>query len=162
METSEIKHLTLMVDFRDDGLRDVDIPSCFETAKVSWIRKFFDNFHPWKIMAEVFLEGIGGKMLFHPNLKLSKTMFAKVKQSPKFYRDLVFLWDKHSSVLCNQTFTSKTDILEEQIFNNRHLVIKNESFFHKHFYNAGIQKIGQLYKEQGRAKSWRELNHGES
>ena len=36
-------------------------------------------------------------------------------------------------------------------------MIKNESFFHEHFYNAGIQKIGQLYKEQGRAKSWREL-----
>ena len=36
-------------------------------------------------------------------------------------------------------------------------MIKNESFFHEHFYNAGIQKIGQLYKEKGRAKSWREL-----
>ena len=36
-------------------------------------------------------------------------------------------------------------------------MIKNESFFHEHFYNAGIQKTGQLYKEQGRAKSWREL-----
>ena len=156
---AKIKHSTLIGDFRDGGLRDVDIPSCFKTAKVSWICRFFDdNFHPWKIVAEEFLEGIGGKMLFHPNLKLSKTTFAKVKQLPKFYRDLVFLWDKHSSVLCNQTFNSKTDILEEQIFNNRHLVIKNESFFHKHFYNAGIQKIGQLYKEQGRAKSWRELS----
>ena len=41
-------------------------------------------------MAEEFLEGNGGKMLFHPNLKLSKTTFAKVKQLPKFYRDLVF------------------------------------------------------------------------
>ena len=112
---AKIKHSTLIGDFRDGGFRDVDIPSCFETAKVSWIRRFFDdNFHPWKIVAEEFLEGIGGKMLFHPNLKLSKTSFAKVKQL---------------SVLCNQTFNSKTDILEEQILNNTHLVIKNESFF---------------------------------
>ena len=154
---AKIKHSTLIGDFRDGGMRDVDIPSCFETAKVSWIRRFFDdNFHLWKIVAEEFLEGIGGKMLFHPNLKLSKTMFAKVKQLPKFYRDLVFLWDKHSSVLCNQTFNSKTDILEEQIFNNRHLVIKNESFFHEHFYNAGIQKLDNFTKSRG------ELNLGES
>ena len=96
---AKIKHSTLIGDFRDGGLRDVEIPSCFETAKVSWIRTFFDdNFHLWKIVAEGGFEGIGSKMLFHPNLKLSE-----------------------------------------------------------HFYNAGIQKIGQLYKEQGRAKSWREL-----
>ena len=78
---AKIKHSALIGDFRDGGLQDVDIPSCFETAKVSWIRRFFyDNFHPWKIVAEEFLEGSGGKMLFHPNLKLSKTTFAKVKQ----------------------------------------------------------------------------------
>ena len=32
---AKIKHSTLIDDFRDGGLQDVDIPRCFETAKVS-------------------------------------------------------------------------------------------------------------------------------
>ena len=51
----KIKHSTLIENYADGGLRDLDIPSSLTSAKISWIRRLFDNnFHPWKTLAKTF------------------------------------------------------------------------------------------------------------
>ena len=70
----KIKHSSLIGEYKDGGLKDVDIPSSFKSMKVSWICRLFDgNFHPWKLFTEHFLRLIGGKHIFHENLKIAKS-----------------------------------------------------------------------------------------
>ena len=44
----KIKHAILIVDYKDGGLKDVDIDSKFESLKFMWIQKLKDdsNHHP--------------------------------------------------------------------------------------------------------------------
>jgi hypothetical protein len=45
----KIKHTTLINDYEEGGLKDIDIESKFSSLHMSWIRGLFDkNFHPWK------------------------------------------------------------------------------------------------------------------
>ena len=46
---AKIKHCTLIGDYTDGGLKDVDLVSKFTSLKFVWIKKMLDtkNFHPW-------------------------------------------------------------------------------------------------------------------
>ena len=56
----KIKHSTLIGEYADSGLRDLDISSSLTSAKISWIRRLFDNsFHPWKTLAKRLLHKVG-------------------------------------------------------------------------------------------------------
>ena len=47
----KIKHQTLCNDFKDEGLKNVDIEHKIESLKCSWIKRLYDeNFHEWKII----------------------------------------------------------------------------------------------------------------
>ena len=100
---------SLIGEYKDGGLRDVDILSSFKSLKVSWIcRLFEDNFHTWKLFAEHFLRPIEGKHIFHENLKIAKSVDGLVKELPEFYRNLLSVWTQNSHIF----ITSETIILQ--------------------------------------------------
>ena len=44
----KIKHSTLINDYPDGGLKDIDIESKFKALHMSWLTRFHsDNTHPW-------------------------------------------------------------------------------------------------------------------
>ena len=47
----KIKHSTLIADYKDGGLKVVDIDSKFRALKLTWLKRLCDdNEHPWKII----------------------------------------------------------------------------------------------------------------
>ena len=49
---SMIKHETLCNDYKDGGLKNVDIFNKIIALQCSWIRRLFDNpFHEWKLIS---------------------------------------------------------------------------------------------------------------
>ena len=49
--TPKIKHSTLIGDYKDGGLRNVDIRTKMKPLKLTWVRQLCDdNHHPWKII----------------------------------------------------------------------------------------------------------------
>ena len=67
----KIKHSSLIGDWTDNGLRDLDVPSSLTSVKFSWIRRLFDNnFYPQKTLARRLLHKVGGLYIFHFDLKL--------------------------------------------------------------------------------------------
>ena len=54
---AKIKHCTLIGDYTDGGLKDVDLASKFTSLKFIWIKKMLDtkNFHPWVAVADNIL-----------------------------------------------------------------------------------------------------------
>ena len=59
---AKIKHCTLIGDYIDGELKDVDLVSKFTSLKFIWIRKMLDtkNFHPWVAAADNILRSVGG------------------------------------------------------------------------------------------------------
>ena len=65
----KIKHSTLIGNFENGGLKDIDIESKLKALKLSWIKRLSDsNFHQWKTLAAKLLEPVGGTKIFHSNL----------------------------------------------------------------------------------------------
>ena len=84
---SKIKHQTLCNDFKDGGLKNVDIEHKIESLKCSSIKRLYDeNFHEWKIIPIHYISKILGKNFkFHSNLILPLRILGKL---PTFYKDV--------------------------------------------------------------------------
>ena len=135
----KIEHSSLI---GEGGLRDVDILSSLKSLKVSWIRRLFDdNFHPWKLFAEHFPRLIGGQYIFHENLKIAKSVDGLVKKLPEFYRNLLSVWSHNSHILITSEINHPTDVLKQQLFNNKFVLKKKDALFDKDFYTRGLCKV---------------------
>ena len=104
------------------------------SAKVSWILRLDNNFHTWRTLARRLLHKVGGLYIFHFDLKHSEKSLYNVKRLPSFHKVLVLLWEKYSNLLV-QSEVNKKSVLSQAIFNNKNLLIKGESIWHKLLYS---------------------------
>ena len=93
-----MKHSTLIADYKDGGYKDADIETKILSLKVKRVSRLLDdNFHPWKIIPNIFFSMVGrDKTIFHFILRLSEACLAKIKKFPLFYQHLVQIWAKVS------------------------------------------------------------------
>ena len=119
---AKIKHSTLIGNYSDGGLRDIDIDIKIKALQLSWLKRFYDsNFHPWKsIPSYIFGKISACDSLFFPNLMLNKVSDIKI---PKFYQDILSFWSDISS----STPYTASSILSESIWHNRYLQIGNKA-----------------------------------
>ena len=70
---AKIKHYTLIGDYIDGGLKDVDHVLKFTLPKCICIRKMIDtkNFHPWIAVSDNILRNIGGVSVFQSNVSVA-------------------------------------------------------------------------------------------
>ena len=62
---TKIEHTTLIGDYAEGGLKDIDIESKLISIKISWVPRLKDsNFHPWKELATHFLLPLVGGLCF--------------------------------------------------------------------------------------------------
>ena len=96
--TSKIKRNTLCNDYKDGGLKNVDIREKIISLQCSWIKRLYDDsFHEWKIIPLHLISKIfGNSFIFHSNLSFKKKL---IKSFPSFYKEILLNW---------KTFFSKT------------------------------------------------------
>ena len=59
--TPEIKHSTLIGDYAEGGLKNVDINTKLKALKLTWVRRQSDdNYHPWKVLPREYLALVEG------------------------------------------------------------------------------------------------------
>ena len=88
---SKIKHLTLCNDYKNGGLKNVDIELTIISLKCSWIRRLYNEVdHDWKIIPLKYIHNTLGKnFTFHSNLSVpDKTL---IPLTP-FYKDIIKSW----------------------------------------------------------------------
>ena len=97
----KIKHSTLIGNYSDGGLKDIDLTFKLESLKFSWIKRLRDttDFHPWKVLAYLILKSVGGNSIFHSNLSLSKLTKQRIEQLPLFYVDAINLFIHFAFIL---------------------------------------------------------------
>ena len=70
----EIKQKTLRNDYKDDGLKNVDIEHKIASLKCFWVKRLHtENFHEWIINPLHYINNFFGKNFkFHSNLSIPK------------------------------------------------------------------------------------------
>ena len=128
---AKIKHSTLIGNYDQGGLKDIDIETKIKSLQLSWLKRLHDdNFHPWKIIPEKLFFKISplGKNLFYPNFKLPRNI-----KIPTFYAKLLSFWSEFSSAKPLTT----SSMLSECIWNNNLIKIDHNvvspSFFKLNF-----------------------------
>ena len=147
----KIKHSTLMGDYREGGLKDIDIDAKFRSLKFMWIKRLKDsNFHPWKAIASYLLSTVGGDTICHQNLFLSDTFKQKVNKLSQFYSELVSLWETFSK--CKNL--SDDQILGQSLWNNKFICAKLKSLYAESLSKKEIMIIYDLLNRDGVFKNW--------
>ena len=88
---SKIKHSTLCNDYKNGGLKNVDIELKTISLKCSWIRRLYNEvYHDWKIIPLHYIHNTLGKnFTFHSNLSIpNKTLI----HLPPFCKYIIKSW----------------------------------------------------------------------
>ena len=91
----KIKHSTLIGEYYDGGLKDIDIEAKFKALKLTWIKRLCDDSdHLWKIIPTKFLKLPNRNLISHRNFSLDQTALSKIQGIPVFYVDLLRYWSE--------------------------------------------------------------------
>ena len=89
----KIKHETTSKDYRDDGLKNIDISCKIVCLQSSWKRRLYnDHFHEG-ILLHLITVSFGSKFKFHSNIALRKHDLKNLYRSTKIF----FSWKTHFS-----------------------------------------------------------------
>ena len=142
----KIKHSTLIADYKDGGLKVVDIDSKFRALKLTWMKRLCDdNEHPWKNIPQAYLKFPNGDLLFHRNFSTDETFFSKIKGIPKFYVEILKVWENFSE----NSSEDSTVLFSESLWLNRFIKIGNKSVFSKVLSMNNINTVGDIFDNKG-------------
>ena len=124
---AKIKQTTLRNDYKDGGLKSVDIHK-IASLKCSWVKRLYaETFHEWKIIPLHYINKLSGKNFkFHSNPNIPKNILSYFAS---LYKDILKLWSKYYS---NQPFLTST-IVSQYLWFNSLIKINNKVFFHRKF-----------------------------
>ena len=116
-KTPKIKHSSLICDYDEGGLKDIDIKAKIASFHLCWLKRLYaDNFHPWKNIPLKLIEKQYGYHIFFPNAQLKFS-----NHFPKFYHSIAENWSK----IIQDPLTAET-AASQQIWNNFHIKIDGQ------------------------------------
>ena len=129
-------------DYKNGGLKIVDIASFTKSLKTAWIKKYLDdsNRGKWKDFFELELRKYGGKLVFTCNLNKLDTSKLISVQDP-FLQEILEIW---SEVNFDDKIETEQQFFEQHIWHNSLIRIENRPVFYKHLFLHGITKVAQL------------------
>ena len=144
----KIKHSSLIGDYDQGGLKDIDIVTKIKSLQLSWLKRLHDNnFHPWKIIPEHVFAKISplGKNIFYPNFNLPFSV-----KIPSFYAKILEFWSEFSSA----TPITPSSMLSESIWYNSFIKIDNRVISPSFLKLKYTLHIADLLDDVGRVIPW--------
>lgn len=139
----KIKRSALINDIENGGLKMLDIQSMILSQRIITLKRYIEEYsNPWKNILDTFLGEVGGKFILHCNFDTRKLPI----YLPDFYKECLEAW----SDLNATNVVSYDDVVNQTIWNNKHILIEKKSCFIKHLIDHGIVKIGDLISNTGR------------
>ena len=85
---AKIRHATLVRDYKEGGLNDIDIDAKIEALQLSWLKRLYNkNYHPWKAIPLYLFPKLSPNFGFFPNLEIGKKDI--FKSFPEFYQKII-------------------------------------------------------------------------
>ena len=148
----KMKHCTLIGNYSDGGLKDIDLTSKLESLRFSWIKWLRDttDFHPWKVLANLILKSVGGSSIFQSNLSLSKLTKQRIEQLPLFYVDAINLFIQFAKV----EDLSSNDIMSQHLWDNAFILRQNSPIYDPYLSSKGIKTLKDVIDGEGNNRKW--------
>ena len=138
-----IKRTALINDIENGGLKMLDVQSMILSQRVVALKLFIEDYNsPWKSILETFLGDIGGKFNLCCNFDTRKLPI----YLPDFYKECLDAW----SDINTSSVVSYDDVVNQNVWDNKFILIENKSCYIKHLVAHGIVKIGDLISDNGR------------
>ena len=137
----KIKRSALINEIEDGGLKMLDIESMVSARRIVSLKKYTEDYaSPWKNFLDCYLEKVGGKFLLQCNFDSRKLPVSL----PVYYRECLDAW----SFITKCDPVSYEDIMNQIIWNNKHILSDGKSSFREFFYNQEIVKVGDLVSKE--------------
>ena len=144
---------TVMINTKENGgFKFPHILSFCNSQKISWIKRLHDltNISEWKVLFCSNMEKYGGNYIW-----LCKNNNRKILNSLNpFWKDVYAAWINAQSAMPHQE-----NYLEETLFFNDNIKMGGEPIYIKSWFQAGIQFVNDLVKNDGNFMSLQELNN---
>ena len=120
----KIKRSALINDIENGGLKMLDIQSMILSQRIITLKRYIEEYsNPWKHILDTFLGEVGGKFILHCNFDTRKLPI----YLPDFYKECLEAW----SDLNATNVVSYDDVVNQTIWNNKHILIEKKSCFIK-------------------------------
>ena len=145
----------MISDYKNGGLRMIDIKSFNKALKSTWVKKYLDNDNhgKWKLLFDSEIHDYGGDVIFKANL--NKNDLAKfIHISDAFTSEILKIW---SEISYNGNITSTEHLLSLPLWQNSLVRIGNKPICYKSWSSKGIQNVKHLKKDADNFLSFTEL-----
>ena len=133
----KIKRTALINNIENGGLKMLDIQSMILSQRIITLKRYIEEYsNPWKTILDTFLGEVGGKFILHCNFDTRKLPI----YLPDFYKECLEAW----SDLNTTNVVSYDDVMNQTIWNNKHILIEKRSRFIKCLVDNGIYKNRRL------------------
>ena len=148
----KIKHDTLCNDYKDGGLKNVDIVSKINALKCSWFQRLYnDNFHEWKIIPLRYISlYLGKNFKFHSSLEIPLNI---LDNFPTYYKNLMQCWIKHLS----KPPITPSAVASQYLWFNTNIKVDKKVVFYKEFSDKQVNFLTDLFDVYGKQKPWSDL-----
>ena len=133
----KVKRQALISDFKNGGLKMLDIESLIKAKRVICLKKFLEDYQSsWKTILEELLSPVGGRFVLHCNFDTTKLKISL----PTYYKECLNTW----AILNAKAPKSSQEVVNEIIWNNKFLCVDKVSVYRGDIINLGFFKIGDL------------------
>ena len=148
----KIKHSTLIANYSQGGLKDIDIDTKLKSLNLSWIKRLHDdNFHPWKVIPTYIFSSMShvGINIFYPNFYIKYFP----PNAPVFYKNMLRFWTEFSAAVP----LTVSSILSECVWNNTNIKIGGEVITASFLAVDKNIFVADLFDDTGSILPWREF-----
>ena len=145
-----IKRKISIKDYKDGGLRMIDIFTFVNALKITWIRRFLTNdSQKWGNILSTQCPDIIDFLKFGIDF-----IKGKLNRLNSFWKDVFKAW---VTLVNKQKVESSEEFLKEPLWYNPKFKMGNRSIIIKNMFEAGITVVNDLIKEDGTVLSYNEF-----
>ena len=136
----KIKRIQILQDYKNGGLRMVNIENFIHSLKLTWIKRLFVGKNsPWVLLSQVSISDINNLIVY--GSEWGCNTIKKNTGMNQFWKDVLLSWVKYSNKV---KMENNSDILAAPIWYNPD--ISQTTLFFPQWFKHGITYIGDLIK----------------
>ena len=145
----------MISDYKNGGLRMLDLNSFNKAVKLSWVRKYLnDNISvKWKLLFDFQLEGYGGGEFFRGNL-YRKDVSKYINVPDPFITEIEQIWTEMSF---EDAVKSIEHLLSLNLWHNSLVKVGKKPIYDKSWSAKRIQKVRHLMRDDSKFLSFTEF-----
>ena len=136
-----VKKKVLIQEIEDGGLKMPDIESMIKSIKLTWVKKILLKTNTFTDIAK----SVSGIKQFAEHLRFKNDARYLSPSVPGFYKQLLLYWYEIHS----RPPDTPNEVLNEIIWNNKHILVDNKPIFLKTWYEGGIRTVKDIVNEDG-------------